>query len=682
MPSGLGRAAPLAALLALAASVGWSSAARPDPLVPLALQPHGNGLIAFASTRTGNNEVFAMNADGSGQVNLSNNSASDSQPAWSPDGTRVAFTSNRTGNSEVFVMRSSGTGQRNRTNNAASDSDPAWSSDGTTIAFTSNRTGNNEVFVMNADGSGQANLSNNSASDSQPAWSPDGTKIAFTSNRTGSNEVFVMNADGTGQADLSNDAAADSDPVFAPDQGTRIAFTTTRSGDAEVDLMDATDGSDVVDLSFNSAKDTAGDWQPLPAGPPNGSLIEHVVIIDMENHTFDNVLGKLCAANPGRCDGATQGELRDGTIIDLAQATDIVPVVLHTPVGQLRAVNGGLMNGFSTISGCRAVDGYACYSQFDQEQIPNLWSLAETYALSDRTFQQDAIATWGSHLELVAGGLHGFDGTGPGGQFGPGWGCDSLSDAPWHPTPWVPMMDQPSCIPALDGSGPYRPSRVPWVSTIMDRIDQAGLTWKIYGGVPFEPGLGYHLSICPYFAECLYGPQGVNFVQRDQFLVDAAAGTLPNLSIITPAEADSQHNNDSMLQGDNWLAQEVGAVMDGAQWGTSAIFITYDDCGCFYDHVPPPPGLGIRIPMVIVSPYARPGSTDSNIASFPSLLAFVEHDFGLAPLGPEDASAYDYSDSFDYSQRPLATTPLAQHPLPASSVEWLKHRPLDSNDST
>jgi phospholipase C len=525
-------------------------------------------------------------------------------------------------------------------------------------------------------------LSNNSASDAQPAWSPDGTKIAFTSNRTGNNEVFVMNADGTGQVDLSNNSASDSDPVFAPDQGSRIAFTTTRSGPPEVYLMQADDGSDPANLSFNTAKDVAADWQPLAAGPPSGSPIENVVIIDMENHTFDNVLGKLCAASPGRCDGATQGELHDGTIIDLAPAADIVPVVNHEPSAQTDAVNGGQMNGFSTILGCRAIDEYRCYSQFDQSQIPNLWSLADTYALSDRTFQQDVIATWGSHLELVAAGLNGFDTSSPFGQAGPGWGCDSGSDAAWRPTPWVAPTDQPSCVPALDGSGPYRPSPVPWVSTIMNRMDQAGLSWKIYGGVPFEPGLGYHLSICPYFAECLYGPQNVNFVQRDQFVTDATAGTLPNLSIITPAEADSQHNNDSMLQGDNWIAQEVAAVMNGPQWDTSVIFITYDDCGCFYDHVPPPPGLGIRVPMVIVSPYAKPGFTDSNVASFPSLLAFVEHDFGLAPLGPEDASAYDYSDSFDYTQRPLGAIPLRPHSLPAWEIKWLKAHPPDAGEAT
>src|SRR3954463_772260 len=84
-----------------------------------------------------------------------------------------------------------------------------------------------------------------------------------------------------------------------------------------------------------------------------------------------------------------------------------------------------------------------------------------------------------------------------------------------------------------------------------------------------------------------------------QVITDGQAGTLPNLSLVIPCCGNSQHNGDeSTLQGDNWIGQVVSAVMHGPQWRSTAIFITYDDCGCFYDHVLPPAGQGVRVPMV------------------------------------------------------------------------------------
>src|SRR5439155_1658622 len=90
-----------------------------------------------------------------------------------------------------------------------------------------------------------------------------------------------------------------------------------------------------------------------------------------------------------------------------------------------------------------------------------------------------------------------------------------------------------------------------------------------------------------------------------QVIDDATNGTLPTVSIVTPTNSKSQHNFYSMKMGDNWIGQVVQAIENGPQWSSTAIFITYDDCGCFYDHVAPPAGLGIRVPMVIVSPYAK-----------------------------------------------------------------------------
>jgi Phosphoesterase family len=91
-------------------------------------------------------------------------------------------------------------------------------------------------------------------------------------------------------------------------------------------------------------------------------------------------------------------------------------------------------------------------------------------------------------------------------------------------------------------------------------------------------------------------PPKANQHAASGFLTAAAAGTLPNLSIVTTTAKNSQHNNYSMPRGDNWIGQAVQAVMNGPDWASTAIFITYDDCGCFYDHVTPPPGMGIRVP--------------------------------------------------------------------------------------
>jgi Tol biopolymer transport system component len=181
------------------------------------------GQIAFDAWRTGDGEIYVMNADGSDQVNLTNSPAWDIFPVWSPDGSKLAFTSTRDGNFEVYVMNADGTGQVNLTNSPGSDGTPAWSPDGSQIAFRSARDGNGEIYLVNADGTGQVNLTNSPGSDGNAAWSPDGSQIAFGSDRDGNGEIYVMNADGTGQVNLTNSASHDGGPSLSARPETAMA---------------------------------------------------------------------------------------------------------------------------------------------------------------------------------------------------------------------------------------------------------------------------------------------------------------------------------------------------------------------------------------------------------------------------------------------------------------------------
>jgi Tol biopolymer transport system component len=240
-----------------------------------------NGKIAFTSNRTtgtgvdnptGDKEIFVMDSDGTNLVQLTNNTAGDFDPTFSPDGTQIAFESTRDGNSEIYTMNPDGTHQTNRSKKASTaDFSPAWSPDSQKIAFARTQDGNSEIFTMNANGSSQKNVSNDPRLDDDPAWSPDGQKITFSSERnagtgvnnpTGDGEIFTINPDGTGLTQLTTNTVADAEPDWAPD-ATKIAFRNSQ----DVFVMNA-NGTSPQNLTLNT-----GTVSLDPAWSPDGQQI-------------------------------------------------------------------------------------------------------------------------------------------------------------------------------------------------------------------------------------------------------------------------------------------------------------------------------------------------------------------------------------------------------------------------
>jgi len=465
---------------------------------------------------------------------------------------------------------------------------------------------------------------------------------------------------------------------------------------AAIAAMMATVGSGLVDATPPVGAAATQQVEFATANLSPAQHIQHVVVIYQENQSFDGTLGKFCQAHVGRCDGYTGPvRLSDGTVVNMAQSPDVVPDVWHDVPAQTLAVNGGAMDGWAGVSGCRPFERYECLTYYTGNQVPNLAALASKYVVSDHTFSMYNSPSWGAHVYAAAATLDNFTGENPwpvsGVATGPGWGCDSNRVAPWVNPATKQSSLQPSCIPARPGflnstqypyNGAFRPTTAQWVPTIMNRLEAQQRTWKLYSSYSVW-------SICPSFAECQFGPQHFNVVPTADFLTDAAAGRMPSYSVLLPdgpGGGTSQHNGASMRVGDNWIGQAVAALQKSPNWSSTAIFITYDDCGCFYDHVTPglnPDGTrqGIRVPMVIVSPYAKVAYTDRHPATYASILKFTEEAFGLPPLSVNDRDAYDFANSFDFSA-PVAgpRVSMSQNSVSAASRQYAAEHPLDLED--
>jgi phospholipase C len=371
--------------------------------------------------------------------------------------------------------------------------------------------------------------------------------------------------------------------------------------------------------------------------PPSGGgldAIQHIVFIIKENRTFDNYFGTF----PG-ADGATSGTTSTGQVIQLGHTPDQTPRdICHTWDCANEAINGGKMNGFDRLPGCNVNGDLLCYTQMTQQDIPNYFALAQNFVLADRMFSSLHGPSFPNHLYTVAaqsGGAINVPVHAP-------WGCDAAAD---------------NTVQVIDSSGNIT-TQFPCFDfqTLADSLQNAGVSWKYYA--PVKGQLGYVFSALDAINHIRNSPLWTaNVVPYGQFVSDAQSGQLPAVSWLIADYAESEHPPDSTCRGENWTVQQLNAVMQGPDWHSTAVFLTWDDFGGFYDHVAPDNvdqfGFGPRVPLIIISPFARKGFISHTMYEFSSFLRFAERRFDLAALTSRDTTANDMTDSFDFSQTPL-----------------------------
>lgn len=223
-----------------------------------------HGLMAWASTRDGNWEIYVGDVFGRNIRRLTFDSHIDYDPTWSPDGLRIAFTSDRSGNMDIWSLNADGTGGLVQlTSELSQQRQPAWSSDGNQIAYVSDEDGNDNIFVVDADGLNKRRLRDLASSNEQfPAWSPDGKWIIFTTDMDGKQQLYAFNVDHQTLQPVMADAVFDAEGVWAAN-GKRVALRSTRDGNTDVYVIsfDGTGlGTGLRRLTTHEADDIQPAW--------------------------------------------------------------------------------------------------------------------------------------------------------------------------------------------------------------------------------------------------------------------------------------------------------------------------------------------------------------------------------------------------------------------------------------
>ncbi|HEY6325720.1 MAG TPA: alkaline phosphatase family protein [Candidatus Cybelea sp.] len=383
--------------------------------------------------------------------------------------------------------------------------------------------------------------------------------------------------------------------------------------------------------------------------------IEHVVYIVQENRSFDN----LFQGYPG-ADTASEGKLLNGKTVKLVPLSLTAKYIIdHGSKAMFEACDGaGTLRGTDCrMDGFNKEKAYFWPVQIKHPQyvyVPHsesapYFQMAHEWVLADRMFQSQLDESFSAHQYVIAA------------QAGRSvnlpvtlWGCFGGSfDS-------VPTLKQDRTI------GPSEPPCFNY-RTLGDELDEAGLSWRFYTSKYNSPssGQGSYWSGYQAVRHIRHGPDWKRDVitPQNRFLTDVAAGKLASFTWITPVCNDSDHVNCGGGLGPSWVAALVNAVGKSRFWKTTAVFVQWDDWGGLYDHVPPPhrdfDGLGFRVPLLVISPYAKRDHVSHVQYETTSVLRFAEDLFGLDQLARADRRAASPArDCFDFSLPPRKFTPI------------------------
>ena len=430
------------------------------------------------------------------------------------------------------------------------------------------------------------------------------------------------------------------------------------------------------------------------SGRPAGiHLIRHVVVIMQENRSFDSYFGTYPGADgipKGVCVPVPRG---GGCVRPYHDTSNRNAGGPHDHVNAVRDIDAGNMDGFvlQAASGRRAacsaqIDAPTCslaprapdvMGYHDWHEIPNYWAYARHFVLQDHMFQPDLSWSLPAHLYMVSGWSAKCS------VAGNPMSCRSAVQAPGSP-PGDPQN--------TTGATPD----YAWTD-LTYLLHKAHVSWRYYVAKGSQPDCADNAMFCapvpqkaatpgiwnplPYFDTVRQDGQLQNVAPLQSFFRAARTGTLPAVSWITPAQAVSEHPPALITRGQAYVTSLVDAVMRSKDWSSTAIFLSWDDWGGFYDHVAPPrvdaQGYGLRVPGLVISPYARRGFVDHQVLSHDAYLKFIEDDFlGGARLDPRTDGRPDprpdvresapilgnLARDFDFTQEPRPPLILPLHP--------------------